>query len=413
MKDNCYFDNAATTWPKPEPVYVFMDSFFRTNGVNPGRGGHAMSVDAEAMVYATRKMLAAFFGFSGKPDRVIFTLNSTDSLNTALNGLLESGDHIVTSRIEHNAVLRICNHLERDAAISVTRTDVDKDGYASAELIEQAIQSNTKLIVLNHASNVIGTVQPLEDVARIANKHGIKLVVDSAQSAGLLPINMDEMGIDVLTFTGHKGLFGPMGVGGLIIRDGIELKPLRFGGTGVYSVSEFQPDIYPQKLEAGTVPLPGVAGLHAAQLWFRKLGEEQLKKNDPTNKSLNETDNHQQLCDIAIKHIHEKEMQHLTTIESWLNQYPEVRILGDAKQHKRVANLSFIVDGMSPEQIGDMLDADHHICVRAGLHCAPLVHVDAGTVELGGAVRISPGYFTDAEDMQQLQKALEEVLGNN
>lgn len=413
MKPNIYFDNAATTWPKPESVYTFMDAFFRTTGVNPGRGGHAMSIDAEAMTFATRKMLAAFFGFNGDANRVVFTLNSTDALNIALNGLLEAGDHMITSRIEHNAVLRISNHLERDAAVNITRVAVDEAGYINANSIEQAIQPNTKVIVLNHASNVIGTVQPLTEVAKIAKQHNLLLVVDTAQSAGLLPIHMDNLGIDVLTFTGHKGLFGPMGIGGLVVAENVELKPARVGGTGVNSISDFQPEVYPHRLEAGTVPLPGIAGLHAAQLWFRELGKQQQTKLGVHDTTITDKDNHQALCDCAVAHIHSTEMQYLVEIESWLQQYPAVRILGDAKASLRVANLSFIVDGMSTTQIGDMLDADHHVCVRTGLHCAPLVHVDAGTAESGGAIRISPGYFTDAEDMQRLRTGLDDVLGNS
>lgn len=410
MKSNVYFDNAATTWPKPESVYTFMDSFFRSTGVNPGRGGHAMSDDAEAMTFETRRMLAAFFGFSGNANRVVFTLNGTDSLNTALTGLLNAGDHIVTSRIEHNAVLRICNHLERDASISVTRVATNQDGYLDPLNIEQAITPSTKVIVLNHASNVIGTVQPLEAIAHVAKKHGLMLVVDSAQSAGVLPIHMDNFGIDVLTFTGHKGLFGPMGIGGLIVAEGVNLSPARFGGTGVNSISDFQPEDYPHRLEAGTVPLPGIAGLHAAQLWFRELGKQQ--SSELVDTTVLDKDQHQTLCNLAIEHIHETEMRSLLEIESWLKKFPKVHILGQARDKHRVANLSFVVDGMTAGQISDMLDADHHICIRAGLHCAPLVHVDRGTAEAGGAIRISPGYFTDAEDMQRLQTGLIDVLGN-
>ena len=410
---NIYFDNAATTWPKPESVYTFMDSFFRSTGVNPGRGGHAMTTDAEAMAHATRKMLAAFFGYGGDSNRVVFTLNGTDSLNIALNGLLSSGDHLITTRIEHNAVLRISNHFERDAAMAVTRVAVDHAGYVNPEHIEQAITPQSKLIVLNHASNVIGTVQPLEQVAQIAKQHNLMLVVDTAQSAGLLPIDMDKLGIDVLTFTGHKGLFGPMGVGGLIVAEGVQLNPSRFGGTGVDSISDFQPMVYPHHLEAGTVPLPGIAGLHAAQLWFRELGKSQQIEAGVYDHTIADKANHQALCHAAVTHIHNTEMKSLLEIESWLKTYRSVTLLGQADAAKRVANLSFFVEGMSSEQIGDMLDADHHICVRAGLHCAPLVHVDAGTAHTGGAVRISPGYFTSVEDMQRLRTGLDAVINKH
>jgi len=405
MKENIYFDNAATTWPKPEPVYRYMDSFFRTNGVNPGRGGHAMAAESEQMAFATRQMLAQFFGFSGDANRVVFSLNGTDALNLAIAGLTQAGDHVVTTRIEHNAVLRITNHLERDAAVEVTRVPSDKNGYIDANRIESAIQKNTKLIVLNHASNVLGTVQPLEQVAQIAKQHQLLLVVDTAQSAGLLPIQMDKLGIDILTFTGHKGLFGPMGIGGLVVAENVELPAQRYGGTGVNSLSTFQPDTYPHRHEAGTVSLTGIAGLHAAQHWFNELGRTQQALHDYP-----ETDQHDMLCRFAVEHIHHTEMQHLLEIERWLQQYPKVTVLGNTQAETRVANLSFIVDGMSAEQVGNMLDADHHICVRAGLHCAPLIHVDFDTVNSGGAVRISPGYFTDAEDMQRLRAGLDDIF---
>jgi len=404
MKENAYFDNAATSWPKPEPVYRFMDSFFRSHGVNPGRSGSLLAVEAEQMITSTRRMLAGFFGFAGSSSRVVFTLNGTDALNMAIGGLVGQGDHMIITRVEHNAVLRTANHLERDHKVQVTRIAPDDSGYINAEHIQQAIKNNTKLIVLNHASNVIGTVQPLEAVSRIARDAGITLVVDAAQTAGVLPIDMDELGIGVLTFPGHKGLFGPMGVGGLILSQHVELHPMRFGGTGVDSISTFQPDAYPYRLEAGTVSVPGIAGLHAAQKWFRQLGAELASKRGV------DADEAQQ-CVLATHHIHATELAHLKRIESCLQQYQRVRIVGKARDDARVATLSFVVDDMPTQQIADQLDADHQICARAGLQCAPLVHVDAGTVEAGGTLRLSPGYFTDEEDMQQLLTALDDVLG--
>lgn len=407
MKENAYFDNAATTWPKPEPVYVFMDQFFRSHGVNPGRSGSAMAAEAEQMITATRSMLARFFGFSGSSDRVVFTANGTDALNQAIGGLLAPGDHLITTRIEHNAVLRVSNHLERDAQVKVTRVGVGADGYVDPDHIAEAITAETKAIVLNHASNVIGTVQPLEEVARIAQQTGITLIVDAAQTAGVLPIDMDALGIGVLTFPGHKGLFGPMGTGGMIVSESVDIKPQKFGGTGVDSLSTYQPDAYPYRLEAGTVSVPGIAGLHAAQLWFRELGLQLSGDSALNGKPL---DVHRHYAQIAMAHIHETELAHVLRIEAKLREYEAVRIVGQARQDARVATLSFTVDGMAIEQIADQLDADHHIVARAGLQCAPLVHVDANTVEGGGTIRLSPGYFTDEEDMQQLLGALDNIL---
>jgi len=272
MKDNVYFDNAATTWPKPEAVYRFMDSFFRSHGVNPGRSGSLLAVEAEQMITKTRSMLAQFFGFTGPSGRVVFTLNGTDALNVAIGGLVGRDDHMIITRIEHNAVLRTANHLERDRGVHVTRIAPDPAGYVPVDAVRDALTPATRLIVLNHASNVTGTVQPLEAIAQIARDAKVALVVDAAQTAGVVPVNMDELGIAVLTFPGHKGLFGPMGVGGMIVAQNVELAPQRFGGTGVDSLSTYQPEAYPYRLEAGTVSVPGIAGLHAAQIWFRQLG---------------------------------------------------------------------------------------------------------------------------------------------
>ena len=452
MKENAYFDNAATSWPKPEPVYAFMDAFFRSHGVNPGRGSHALAVEAERMIVQTRLMLARFFGFSGPAERVVFAQNGTDALNQAIGGLLRPGDHLVTTRLEHNAVLRQSNHLERDGGIAVTRVAPRADGYVEAAAIEAAIRPETRAIALNHASNVIGTVQPLAEVAAVARRAGRPLVVDAAQTAGAVPIDMDALGIGVLTFPGHKGLFGPLGIGGLIVAESITLRPTRFGGTGVDSISTYQPDAYPHRLEAGTVSVPGIAGLHAAQHWFRELGARLAERrdgvagfevDDTARAALDAAvdaavasrladpdgarvpDEHGALCRLAVEHVHATEMRHLARIEAALARHASVRVLGAASGRlagdrdgvcdrvcDRVATLSFTVDGVDTARVADELDADHGICARAGLQCAPLVHVDAGTAETGGTVRLSPGYFTDEEDMVQLLDALDAVLGD-
>lgn len=447
MKENAYFDNAATTWPKPESVYVFMDAFFRSHGVNPGRSGHLLAAEAEQMIVHTRSMLARFFGFGGPSERVIFTQNGTDALNLAIGGLVVPGDHLVTTRLEHNAVLRTANHLERDGGIAVTRVAPDGDGYIDPEHMAAAIRVDTRAIVLNHASNVIGTVQPLRAVARVAKEAGIPLIVDAAQTAGVLPIDMDDMGISLLAFPGHKGLFGPMGIGGLIVGENVALSPTRFGGTGVDSISTYQPEAYPHRLEAGTVSVPGIAGLHAAQRWFGELGASLANAREDARKDAREDEwederedereardlhvagagvglasaseaatglaRHAQACRRAVEHVHATELGHLQRIELALGAYPRVRILGRARADARVATLSFTVDGMSIARVADELDADHGICARAGLQCAPLVHVDAGTAEAGGTLRLSPGYFTDEADMQQLLGALDAVLGQS
>ena len=448
MKENAYFDNAATTWPKPEPVYAFMDAFFRSHGVNPGRGGHALAVEAERTIVQTRTMLARFFGFSGPPERVVFAQNGTDALNLALGGLLSSGDHLVTTRLEHNAVLRQTSHLERDRNVSVARVAPRADGYVRAGDLESVIRPDTRAIVVNHASNVTGAVQPLAEIAEVARRASLPLVVDAAQTAGVVPIDMDELGIALLACPGHKGLFGPMGIGVLIVAESVELRPTRFGGTGVDSASVYQPEAYPHRLEAGTVSVPGIAGLFAAQHWFAELGARLASGDERSGEATDErtrraldaavagavaarlddldavrvAENHGALCRRAIAHVHATELSHLARIERALAVHPRVSVLGRDGTRvtggagaegspARVATLSFTVDGVAAERVADELDADHGVCARAGLQCAPLVHEDAGTVEAGGTVRLSPGYFTDEEDMAQLLGALDAVLG--
>ena len=412
MKDNYYFDNAATTWPKPAPVYEFMDSFFRSHGVNPGRSGHTLAVEAEQMIFSTRKMLAGFFGFTGDPNRVVFTQNGTDSLNMALSGLLQAGDHVIISQLDHNAVLRPVNHLRRDMKVDVTVMDPDEYGLISPDVFEASVKPDTKAVVINHASNVIGIVQDIAAIAEVAKKHNVLVIVDSAQTAGVLNIDM-QCGIDVLTFTGHKGLFGPMGIGGLIVSDDVEIRSSRFGGTGVDSISDFQPQTYPHRLEAGTVSIPGIAGLHAAQKWFADLG-----KSLNAAKLLNQTENirsshtdHSANCRLARQHVHQTESAHAEKIWDHLQTIERISLMGvRCDKHEYVATLSFSTDGMSAQQLADMLDADYHICTRAGLHCAPAIHGVFGTADEGGALRLSPGYFTEEQDVDHLLDSITQLL---
>ena len=402
MRDNYYFDNAATSWPKPEVVYTTMDQFFRNFGVNPGRAGHELAVEAEKMIEETRRLLAGFFDFHGDPHRVVFTQNATDSLNIALFGLLESGDHVVTTRLEHNSVLRPLAHLKRDHGVAVTHVGRDEQGYVDPEDIRRAVTGKTRVIVVNHASNVLGSVQDIEAIGRISREAGTLLVVDTCQSAGVLPIRMDAWGIDVLAFTGHKSLFGPMGIGGMIVREDLDVRPLRVGGTGVDSIDPYQPSIYPYHLEAGTVDLPGIAGLNAAQKWFASLGREQAGE---AGAALSHTD----ACRAALTHIFELELRHVSRLVSAFRDVDGIKVYGPAGNRPRVATLSINIGDLPADQTGEMLDGDYHVCVRAGLHCAPLVHEDEKTVAQKGAVRFSPGYFTDDEDIEQAITAVTEI----
>ena len=401
MKEHYYLDNASTTWPKPEPVYRFMDSFFRSHGVNPGRAGHTLAIEAEQMIFETRRLLAQFFGFRGDPNRVVFTQNVTDSLNIALFGLIGDGDHVVTTRVEHNSVLRPLYHLERDHAVRVTRVGSDAEGYVDPGAIRDALGPRTRVVVVNHGSNVLGSVQDLAAIGAAAREAGAVFVVDTAQSAGVVSIDMDALGIDVLCFTGHKGLFGPMGIGGMIVADGVEIRHVRVGGTGVDSISTFQPDAYPHRLEAGTGSIPGIAGLNAAQKWFADLGRAQP--------GIAPDADHATACGYALSHVESVEVSHVRHIHNALDAMDGVTVYGPRGNRPRVATLSFNIDDLPAPQVGEMLDADYHVCVRAGLHCAPLVHEDQGTAGILGAVRIAPGYFTGDEDLEHALGAIAEL----
>ena len=401
MKEHYYLDNASTTWPKPEPVYRFMDAFFRSHGVNPGRAGHTLAIEAEQMIFETRRLLAQFFGFGGDPNRVVFTGNVTDSLNIALFGLIDEGDHVVTTRVEHNSVLRPLYHLERDCGVQVTRVGADAEGYVDPDAIRDALRPRTRVVVVNHGSNVLGSVQDLAAIGAVAREAGAVFVVDTAQSAGVLPIDMDALGIGVLCFTGHKGLLGPMGIGGMIVADGVEIRHGRVGGTGVDSISMFQPDAYPHRLEAGTGSIPGIAGLNAAQKWFADLGRTRPGATPETTTP--------RPAATPSPTSQSVEVGHLRRIRSALDAMDGITVYGPRGNRPRVATLAFNIEGLPAPQVGEMLDADHHVCVRAGLHCAPLVHEDQGTAEILGAVRIAPGFFTDEEDLEQALGAIAEL----
>lgn len=399
MKEHYYLDNASTTWPKPEPVYEFMDEFFRRYGVNPGRSGYEMALEVEKMTVETRRMLAAFFGFSGDFQRVVFTQNATDSLNIALHGLLRPGDHIVTTRTEHNSVLRPLHALERQGIIETTYVEHDEWGFVDPIRIESAVRANTRLVVVNHASNVLGTLQDLAAIGRVVAGTGAMLVVDTCQSAGVVPIHCDEMHIDVLTFTGHKGLYGPTGIGGMIVADHVDIRPQRVGGTGVDSNNPEHPAAYPHHLEAGTLNIPGIAGLNAAQKWFADLG---------TRAGIPEP-SHREACLAAQAAIHDQEHALLRKLEDGFRSTPNVAVYGPRGDQPRVATLSIGFDKLPANQAGDILDADYHLCIRPGLHCAPLIHRDAHTIEHEGLVRFSLGYFNDEEDIAQAIKAVGEI----
>ncbi len=367
-----YLDNAATSWPKPPGVARAMQRFLDEVGANPGRSGHRMSIDAARIVYATREAVAALFG-SPDPLRVVFGLNITDAINLALHGLLRPGDHVVTTSMEHNALMRPLQDL-RTIGVKFTRVACRADGTLEPEQIEKAIQKYTRLIAINHASNVCGTILPVGEVGEIARRHDLLYLVDSAQSAGVLPLDMQAQQIDLLAFTGHKSLYGPMGTGGLVIGERVNpgaLHPLRQGGTGSRSEHEIQPLFLPDRFESGTANAVGLAGLLAALEWLQAQGVERIRAHELA------------LC---------------AALMAGLRQIPGVKLYGSQDAARQTAVVAFNIQGMQPSATGLRLDEEYGVLCRVGLHCAPAAHRTLGTLP-GGCVRFGLGAFNTMEDI--------------
>lgn len=375
-----YLDNAATSYPKPEPVYQALDRFARTSLANPGRAGHRMAVNAERTLDDARHVLNQFFR-GESPDRWIFTLNCTDGLNLAIKGTVKPGDHVITSDLEHNSVSRPLRALEKDGVITLTRL-ASEGGYLDPDAVRQALTPKTSLVALTHASNVLGTVQPIEAIAPIVREAGALFLVDAAQSAGVVPIDLKTTPIDLLAFPGHKCLYGPTGTGALYVGSRANPRPWREGGTGGDSSSETQPTLYPYLLEGGTPNVLGVAGLAAGVAWVVERGPETLRKH--------EVDLLQAVVDWA------------ETAEGW-------KIAGRWDPATHVGALSLIVpEPLTPQDLGSILDTSFEIAVRPGLHCSPYIHRALGTFP-DGTLRLSPGPFTTAEELATFLNALTEI----
>ena len=361
-----YLDNGATSFPKPNEVYVFMDAFYRNYGVNPGRSGFDLCLEAGNLVVDTRKLLCNFFGGTD-PNRLVFGYNSTDALNLAIFGLIEPGEHVVTTHVEHNATLRPLWKLEQEG-VEVDWVDFDEKGYVDPQEIIRRIKKNTTTVVMNHGSNVIGTVQDVATVGKVCRERGIHLILDVSQTAGMVPVKMDELGADVICFTGHKSLMGPMGIGGMYVREGVEIHKTRAGGTGVKSAQRDHLDEYPYRMEYGTPNLPGIAGLNAGVKWVEKQG---------------------------IDAIHRHEMALWKRLRDGLKAIAGVTLYcaEDVPGKERISVLSFNVDGLEAMDTGTMLDVDYNIACRTGLHCTPMVHEHLGTDKLHGAARFGIGAF--------------------
>lgn len=372
-----YLDNAATSFPKPKEVATAVYDFMVNNGTSSGRGSYKKAMQSDYIVYECRKLIGKLFNFDN-PKKVVFTSNVTDSLNIAIRGILKENDHVITSSLEHNAVWRCLKTLERDINIKIDTVECSKDGITNPQDIKKYIKKDTALIVFTQASNVLGTIQPIREIGAIAREHNIPFLVDSAQSAGAMKIDVKEDNIDILAFTGHKSLLGPMGTGGLIINTNIDIKQLKAGGTGGDSAYEYQPDYYPNHLETGTSNVSGIAGLREAIKFLNKEG---------------------------IENIHNKEKELTKYALEKLETVKDIEIYGPRDCEKMLSVISFNIKDKTPEDVGSILDQKYDIMLRAGLHCAPTAHSVIGTKERG-TLRIGLGYFNEKEDIDKLVEAL-------
>lgn len=377
-----YLDNAATSWPKPPQVAEAMVTFMDQVGANPGRSGHRLSVAAGRVVYEVREALADLF-HARDPLRVAFGLNATDALNLALHGLLRPGDHVVTSSMEHNSVMRPLRALEH-RGVEVTVVPCSPQGFLDPGDVERALRPHTRMAVLTHASNVTGTLLPIREVGEVARRHGVLFLVDAAQTAGAVPIDMEADAIDILCFTGHKALLGPMGTGGLVLGervDAADLRPVRQGGTGSRSEHEEHPDFLPDLCEAGTPNAVGLAGLLAGVRWVQERGVEAIRAHE----------------------------QALTArLLDGLAEVPGVVVYGPRDATRQTGTVSFNLEGLDPSEVGLLLDEEYGILCRVGLHCAPAAHRTLGTFPRG-TVRFAVGCFTTREEVDAAVDAVRKI----
>lgn len=377
-----YFNNAATSWPKPEIVYQAADDFFRSSGINPGRSGTSMEHDAAQMIFEIREKIAEFFSIKNSA-QLVFNSGATESLNTVIKGVLEKGDHVITSKLEHNSVLRPLERLKTEKEITVDYIEFNpKTAEIEYQSLKKAVKNNTKLIIISHASNVLGTVNNLQRIGEIAAAEDILFLVDAAQTAGIIPIDVDKMKIDFLAVPGHKSLFGPPGVGALYVRDHQLLRPLKEGGTGINSLSAQQPEIMPDYLEAGTLNTLGIIGLGAGIDFIQNKG---------------------------LKTIHQQEMKLLKRIIDGLKILPAVKIYGKKDVENRTAVTAFNLPDLSSNQLAFKLQHEYNIQLRGGLHCAPLLHKFLGT-DKQGMLRLSPGYFNTEAEVDEFLNIIETII---
>ena len=365
-----YLDNAATSWPKPEQVYVMVDKVLREYGGNSGRGSYKKSLAAGELIYETRMLCARLF-HATRPESICFTSNTTEALNLAIKGVLKPGDHVITSTMEHNSVSRPLKQLEK-RNIYTTKITTSPETGIDIYALEEALEKNTKLVICNHISNVTGAINPIREIGELCKRKGVLFLLDAAQSAGMKKIDVEEMNIDLLAFPGHKGLLGPQGTGGLYIRDGIILEPLKEGGTGIQSESLIQPKNGPERYESGTMNHPGLAGMAAGIKY---------------------------ILDEGLENIESKETQLTNQLINGLEKIEGIKIYGPKVGIQRGSVISITIDKIEPTEVAMILDNAFDIAVRAGLHCARDAHSTLGTIDKGGVVRISPNYFNTEQEI--------------
>jgi cysteine desulfurase family protein len=380
-----YLDNAATSWPKPPALLEAVDSYLRECGVAVGRGATAEGARLQKVVDRCRLRVATLFGAASQRS-IVFAFNGTDALNLALHGLLHDGGHVVATDIEHNSVLRPLAALQQRVGLEATYVAPDAEGVLSAGDVAAAIREETRLVVVSHVSNVTGAIQPVEEIVVAAKRRGVRVLIDAAQSAGHLPIDVQTLQVDLLAASGHKGLLGPLGTGVLYVAPGVEgeLDAVRQGGTGTVSEQEFQPETMPDKFECGNHNAPGLVGLEAALEWIEATGVDAIRRHEVT------------LSEQLVE---------------GLDSVPGVSVYGPRELDRRSGPVSFSLEGYSPQEAAAILDEHFGVECRAGLHCAPRMHRCLGTFDAGGTVRFSPGAFSTHEQVAAAIDAVRQIAG--